>query len=110
MLDRRALIGLAATAAAAPPLAAAPSAIPDPTEVVPLWPGRPPGAQTILPSEQIVDRVKTSGFQDRFVTRIGRPLMTVFRPSRPNGAAALIAPGGSYLRVVIDKEGFEVGH
>jgi acetyl esterase/lipase len=54
--------------------------------------------------------VKTSGFQDRFVTGIGRPLMTVFRPARPNGAAVLIAPGGGYIRVVIDKEGFEVGH
>ncbi|WP_372782814.1 alpha/beta hydrolase [Phenylobacterium sp.] len=36
--------------------------------------------------------------------------MTVFRPARPNGAALLIAPGGGYIRVVIDKEGFEVGH
>jgi acetyl esterase/lipase len=111
MLDRRVLIGLAATAAAASPvMAAALPVLPDPTEVVPLWPGRPPGAQATPPHEEIIDRVKTSGFQDRFVTGIGRPLMTVFRPSRPNGAAVLIAPGGSYIRVVIDKEGFEVGH
>jgi acetyl esterase/lipase len=110
-LDRRALIGLAATAAAATPaLAAAPPVLPDPTETVPLWPGRPPGAQNVLPREQVVDRIKTSGFQDRFVTGIANPLMTVFRPSRPNGAAVLIAPGGGYIRVVIDKEGFEVGH
>jgi len=34
--------------------------------------------------------------------------MTVFRPAKPNGAAALIAPGGGYIRVVIDKEGFEI--
>jgi acetyl esterase/lipase len=104
-LDRRTLLGLAATAAAAPALA---EVLPDPTEVVPLWPGRPPGARAALPQEQIVDRVKASGFQDRFVTGIGRPLMTVFRPARPNGAAVLIAPGGGYIRVVIDKEGFEV--
>jgi acetyl esterase/lipase len=81
----------------------------DPTEIVKLWPGRPPGALATLPREQIVDRVKTSGFQDRIVTGIGEPLMTVFRPTRPNGAACLVAPGGSYLRVVIDKEGFEIG-
>ena len=115
-LDRRALIGLAATAAAAATSALAamgedaPNILPDPTEVVPLWPARPPGARTQLPREQITDRVKTSGFQDRFVTGVGAPLMTVFRPARPNGAAVLIAPGGSYIRVVIDKEGFEVAH
>ena len=107
---RRALIGLAAAAAATPALAAAPETPPDPTETVPLWPGRPPGARAVLPREEIVDRVKTSGFQDRYVTGIGRPLITVFRPARPNGAAVLIAPGGGYIRVVIDKEGFEVGH
>lgn len=113
MLDRRALIGLAATAAAAASSAratGAPPILPDPTEVVPLWPGKPPGARAQLPRETITDRVKTSGFQDRYVTGIGAPLMTVFRPTRPNGAAVLIAPGGGYIRVVIDKEGFEVAH
>lgn len=103
--DRRTLLALTTTAAAAPALA---GPAPDPTETVKLWPGRPPGALATLPREQIVDRVKTSGFQDRFVTGIGEPLMTVFRPARPNGAACLIAPGGGYLRVVIDKEGFEI--
>jgi acetyl esterase/lipase len=36
--------------------------------------------------------------------------MVVFRPARPNGRAALIAPGGGYVRVVVDKEGYELGH
>ncbi|HWA63049.1 MAG TPA: alpha/beta hydrolase, partial [Caulobacteraceae bacterium] len=81
----------------------------DPTETVRLWPGPPPGAPAVLPREEIVDRIRTSGFQDRYVTGIGTPLMTVFRPARPNGAAALVIPGGGYIRVVIDKEGFEVG-
>jgi acetyl esterase/lipase len=110
-LDRRALMGLAATAAASGALAGpAPPILPDPAETIPLWPRRPPGAQRVAPREQIVDRVQTSGFQDRFVTGIATPLMTVFRPARPNAAALLIAPGGGYIRVVIDKEGFEVGH
>jgi acetyl esterase/lipase len=103
-LDRRTLIGLAATA---PALAHA-QPLPDPAEIVHLWPGRPPGSPAVLPKEAIVDRVKTSGFQDRFVIGIGEPLMTVFLPARPSGAAVLIAPGGGYIRVVIDKEGFEV--
>jgi len=102
--DRRTLLALATTAAASPALAQSP----DPTEVVKLWPGKPPGALAVLPHEEIVDRVKTSGFQDRYVTGVGEPLMTVFRPARPNGAACLISPGGGYIRVVIDKEGFEI--
>jgi acetyl esterase/lipase len=105
-LPRRNLLGLAALAAAAPALADAG----DPAETVTLWPGKPPGALAVLPREEIVNRIATSGFQDRFVTGIGTPLMTVFRPKRPNGAAVLIAPGGGYIRVVIDKEGFEVAH
>jgi len=109
-LDRRALLGIAVSAAAADALADAGKPPPDPTEVVPLWPGRPPGALNLLPREQLVDRVAASGFQDRIVTGVGHPLMTVFRPARPNGAALLVAPGGGYIRVVIDKEGFEVGH
>jgi acetyl esterase/lipase len=105
-VDRRNLLGLGALAAAAPALAD-PA---DPAEVVTLWPGAPPGAPAVLPSAKVVDRIKTSGFQDRFVTEIGQSLMTVFRPKRPNGAAALLIPGGGYIRVVIDKEGFEVAH
>ncbi|TAL28786.1 MAG: alpha/beta hydrolase [Phenylobacterium sp.] len=103
-IDRRSLMSLASAAAATPALAQAS----DPTEVVKLWPGRPPGAPAVLPLTKITDRVATTGWQDRYATDIGEPLMTVFRPARPNGAAALIAPGGGYIRVVIDKEGFEV--
>jgi acetyl esterase/lipase len=103
-IDRRNLLGLAALAAAAP----APADTADPTETVPLWPGRPPNAPAVLPQTKITDRVATSGFQDRFATDIGAPLLTVFRPARPNGAAALVIPGGGYIRVVIDKEGVEV--
>jgi acetyl esterase/lipase len=103
--DRRMLLALTATAAATPALG---QAAVDPAETIKLWPGKPPGALGALPREQIVDRVKTSGFQDRYVTGIGEPLMTVFRPATPNGAACLIAPGGGYIRVVIDKEGFEI--
>ncbi len=104
MLNRRTLVGLAA---AAPALAQAQPAS-DPGEIVALWPAKPPGAPAVLPREEVMDRVKASGFRDRFATGIGEPSMTVFfRPAKPNGAAALIAPGGGYVRVVIDKEGFE---
>ncbi len=100
---RRTLLGLAAAAAAAPALAE-PA---DPSEVIKLWPGRPPGSPARLPRTVVFDRVATSGYQDRIATEIGEPLMTVFRPARPNGAAILVVPGGGYIRVTIDKEGFE---
>jgi acetyl esterase/lipase len=108
-LRRRTLLGLGAAAAAAPALAASETPPADPTEVVRVWPALPPGAPTALPHEQVTDRIATSGFQDRFVTGIAQPSMTVFRPLRPNGAAMLVLPGGSYIRVVLDKEGFETG-
>ena len=103
-IDRRSLISLASAAAATPALAQSP----DPAEIVKLWPGPPPGALAALPVTKITDRIAATGWQDRYATDIGEPLMTVFRPASPNGAAALIAPGGGYIRVVIDKEGFEV--
>lgn len=103
-IDRRTLLSLAATTAAAPALARQAG----PAEVVKLWPGRPPGAPAVLPVTRITDRLATTGWQDRYATDIGEPLMTVFRSARPNGAAALIAPGGGYIRVVIDKEGLEI--
>lgn len=42
---------------------------------------------------------------DRAVTGIRTPEITVFAPARPNGVGILVAPGGSYRRVVLDKEG-----
>jgi acetyl esterase/lipase len=104
-LPRRAVLAGALMAGVATSVAKAAEA--DPGETVRLWPGPPPGAPADPPRAVIVDRAETSGFQDRSVTQIGEPLMTVFRPERPNGAAILVLPGGSYVRVVIDKEGFE---
>jgi acetyl esterase/lipase len=55
----------------------------------------------------IAERSTSPAFKDRAVTGISQPLVTVFRPQRPDGSAVLIAAGGNYVRVVIDKEGFE---
>lgn len=48
-----------------------------------------------------------SEYRDRAATGIAVPTLTVFRAEKPDGSALLIAPGGGYKRVVIDKEGFE---
>ncbi|MCC2978418.1 alpha/beta hydrolase [Sphingomonas sp. PL-96] len=118
MIDRRhtlaALGSVVATAAAGaaraqdrapPPRGTAP----DPTEVLELWPAGAPGAPATLPVERIEERSKDPGRSDRAVTGTSRPRLVVFRPRKPNGSALLVAPGGGYVRVVLDKEGFEIG-
>ncbi|HEY1604282.1 MAG TPA: alpha/beta hydrolase [Allosphingosinicella sp.] len=82
--------------------------LPDPTETIDLWPGPPPGAPAALPVEAVHERSKDPSINDRTVVGIARPRLVVFRPARPNGAAALIAPGGGFDRVVVDKEGYEM--
>ncbi len=73
-----------------------------------LWPETAPGAPSVLPEEQIVERSTNPESPDRIMQAIARPRMAVFRPARPDGTAVLIAPGGGYRHVVIDKEGFEM--
>jgi acetyl esterase/lipase len=112
-MDRRTVLGLGAAAlttmaAKAETMKADGNLSTDPAEVVPLWPGTPPGGEGLSLSAKIVERSnETDVYHDRFVTQIGTPSMTVFRPERPDGSALLLAPGGGYIRVVLDKEGFE---
>ncbi len=115
-MDRRAVLGLGLSAAVlglaakseAEAMSAAGTLSTDPTETVNLWPGVPPGGQNVHLATQIVDHSPdTLRPADRYVFNIGTPLFTVFRPEHPNGTAVLIAPGGGYFRIVIDREGIE---
>lgn len=79
-----------------------------PREMLPLWPGDPPGGEAVTVLEQVVERNKDpAGLKDRYVQHVRRPTLTVFAPARPNGASLLMAPGGGYRWVVMDKEGYE---
>ena len=74
-------------------------------EVVELWPaGRVPGSQGVTVTRQVLERGSPDA-HDRAVTRVSRPILEVFRPERPNGAALLLLPGGAYVRLAVDKEG-----
>lgn len=111
--DRRALL----TAGIALPLAARVSAIPPPDVSRPvgvrpdasfaLWPAghmRPPAGLV----EAIVQRSEDPNASDRMLQGITRPRLDIFRPAKPNGAAVILAPGGGYRYVVVDKEGYEL--
>jgi len=115
-MDRRAVLGLGVTAALAgmtrrsfaEDMNAAGVLSTDPTETVLLWPGTPPGGEGVNLSAKIVERsTDTDAFHDRYVTDIGTPLLQVFRPEKPDGSALVVAPGGGYVRIVLDKEGIE---
>jgi acetyl esterase/lipase len=81
----------------------------DPDETIDLWPNGAPGAPARLAVETVKERSADPAYNDRFAAGIVRPRMAVFRPAKPNGAAVLIAPGGGYSWVVVDKEGYEMG-
>lgn len=78
----------------------------EPDDWLALWPGAAPGQPATVLHEQVVERSVDPARPDRIMQAITRPRMAVFRPARPTGAAVLIAPGGGYRHVVIDKEGF----
>ncbi|MBE3639367.1 alpha/beta hydrolase [Mangrovicoccus sp. HB182678] len=72
-----------------------------------LWGGTAPGAPDGL-EQVVVERSKSLYRADRALMGITDPSLTVFRPEHPNGTSMIVAPGGSYRRVVLDKEGIEI--
>ena len=89
-----------------PPVAAG---LPEPNETIDLWPRGAPGMPRTALVETVDERSKDPQVTDRAVHGITRPRLVVFRPKVPNGSAVLVAPGGGYRWVVIDKEGYEIG-
>lgn len=109
---RRTALGLAALAAT--PLQArtvtpvSQLAPPDPDETIPLWPGGAPGGERVTVTPKVVERSTDPAFHDRYAQYTTRPLLSVVRPERPNGASLLLIPGGGYRWAVVDKEGLDV--
>ncbi len=109
-LDRRALLTVSlalpfAGAAAQTAWMRPAGVVPDAS--IPLWPDghiKPPSGLV----EQVVQRSADPNASDRMLQGITRPRLDIFRPTTPNGAAVILAPGGGYRYVVIDKEGYEL--
>ncbi|MEP7364297.1 MAG: alpha/beta hydrolase [Acidobacteriota bacterium] len=45
---------------------------------------------------------------ERRIRKVTSPTLTVFQPVHPNGAAIIVAPGGGFVHLAIDKEGTDV--
>jgi acetyl esterase/lipase len=109
-IDRRTLLGVAATLPLASAARAQQSAPPPlawpPAETFALWPGTPPGAPSPLPTPSS----ERNGYQgaELWLRGIDRPYVAVFRPQRPDGRAVLSIPGGGYGFLSVSNEGIDV--
>ena len=75
--------------------------------VLPLWNAPYEGTPADLAT--VVEERSNNLFRaDRALMGIVTPSVTAWVPENPNGTSIIIAPGGSYRRIVLDKEGIEI--
>ena len=78
-------------------------------DVIELWSaGVGPGSEKSPAQLTVTERSKVAYWPDRIVTGITRPNLTAIVPDKPNGTAVIVAPGGAYSRIVLDKEAAEM--
>ena len=75
-----------------------------------LWPGGNPEASKVVGAEVATTSVDGAGRSVVRVTNVGAPSLTVYAPAvgKNSGAAALVFPGGSYLRLSYTTEGTDI--
>jgi acetyl esterase/lipase len=103
---RYALVALGLAAGLAPATAATG---PSGAEEIAIWPDMAPGSRNATAKQEVVERSKDPAVKDRAVFGVTRPTLEVWKPQTPNGTAVIVMPGGAYQRVVVDKEGMEMG-
>jgi endo-1,4-beta-xylanase len=86
---------------------AAATALADPA-VIDLYPGAAPGSEGVHEEEVWQERGK--GIVDRSVAKVHQPTLTAYLPlaEKNSGVAIIIAPGGGYSHLAIDKEGHDI--
>lgn len=78
-------------------------------ESFPLWPAGAPGAENVTVKEDWILRKPSAGDpNDTAATHVTNPILMVRRPSKPNGAAILMIPGGGYERVAVSRSGSDI--
>jgi acetyl esterase/lipase len=76
-------------------------------DVIPLYPGTPPGStQEHYPEKEYFSKV----WNTEVVSNVTKPSLVVFKPSPElrNGTAVLICPGGGFMALSITNEGTDV--
>ena len=76
-------------------------------DVIPLYPGTPPGSTLEnYPEKEYFSKV----WNTEVVTNVTKPSLTVFKPSPElrNGTALVICPGGGFMALSITSEGTDV--
>jgi len=76
-------------------------------EVIPLYPGTPPGSTPEnYPEKEYFSKL----WNTEVVSNVTKPSLTVFKPSAAtkNGTAAVICPGGGFMALSITSEGTDV--
>ena len=81
-----------------------------PLTVLPLWPhALPEPVQTTAAEADVTKPTDAliNGHRTARLTNVPHPTLTVYAPAHPNGAAALVFPGGGYVRLAWDGEGVD---
>jgi len=76
-------------------------------EVIPLYPGTPPGSTPeTYPEKQYFSKA----WNTEVVTNVTKPTLTIFKPTSEtsNGTAIVVCPGGGFMALSINSEGIEV--
>jgi acetyl esterase/lipase len=75
-----------------------------------LWPGGNPEPTKVVGAEAVTTTVTPSGRAVVHLTNVSQPSLTVYAPAagKNTGAAALVFPGGSYLRLSYTVEGTDI--
>lgn len=74
-------------------------------EVISLWSTEIPGA-IISNDYKEVEEIKNGIIEP--ISKVSKPTLSVFLPEKPNGAAVVICPGGSYKNLYIYGEGLKI--
>jgi acetyl esterase/lipase len=76
-------------------------------QVIPLYPGTPPGSS---PENYPEKQYFSKAWNTEVVTNVTRPSLTVFQPTPElkNGTAIVICPGGGFMALSINSEGMDV--
>ena len=67
-----------------------------------------PGAAGVTVVEVVTERSTNPQLQDRTIAGVTKPSVLPYLAAKPNGAAAIVLPGGGYTYLAYDKEGTEI--